>query len=117
MAKSQVKALCLLALWGCFLTPPSWADMNRTLLKTGMSLPEAVQAFGQPDSIEWVNSQGQPILFVFFETADKNFLQGGPMGGDTVKRDDGRTVLPLGFVAERLAGWGKKFYIQLKSSE
>ena len=117
MTKPLVRALFLLALWSCFLTPPSWADIDRTLLKQGMSLPEVVQAFGQPDSIEWVNSKGQAILFVFFETPDKGFLQGGPIGGDTIKRDDGRTFLPLGFVTEQLTGWGKKFYIQIKTPE
>jgi hypothetical protein len=82
-----------------------------------MSLPEVVQSFGLPDSMEWVNYQGQSILFVFFETADKGFLQGGPFGGDTITRENGRTALPLGFMTDQLAGWGKRFYFQFKPSE
>ncbi len=109
--------ILLLALGVCFLTAPAWADIDRTVLKKGMSLPEVVQAFGQPDSMEWVNFKGQAILVVFFATEDKGFLQGGPLGGDTVKRDDGQTFLPLGFVTDQLTGWGKKFYTQIKSPE
>jgi hypothetical protein len=109
--------ILLLALGVCLLVPPAWADIDRTVLKKGMSLPEVVQAFGQPDSMEWVNFKGQAILVVFFATEDKGFLQGGPFGGDTVKRDDGQTFLPLGFVTDQLTGWGKKFYTQIKSPE
>jgi len=109
--------ILLLALGVCLLVPPAWADIDRTVLKKGMSLPEVVQAFGQPDSMEWVNFKGQAILVVFFATEDKGFLQGGPLGGDTVKRDDGQTFLPLGFVTDQLTGWGKKFYTQIKSPE
>jgi len=111
------KIILLLALGVCLLVPPAWADIDRTVLKKGMSLPEVVQAFGQPDSMEWVNFKGQAILVVFFATEDKGFLQGGPLGGDTVKRDDGQTFLPLGFVTDQLTGWGKKFYTQIKSPE
>ena len=111
------KIILLLALGVCLLVPPAWADIDRTVLKKGMSLPEVVQAFGQPDSMEWVNFKGQAILVVFFATEDKGFLQGGPFGGDTVKRDDGQTFLPLGFVTDQLTGWGKKFYTQIKSPE
>ena len=110
-------AILLLALGVCLLAPPTWADIDRAALKRGMSLPEVVQAFGQPDAMEWVNFKGQTILVVFFATEDKGILQGGPFGGDTVKRDDGQTFLPLGFVTDQLSGWGKKFYTQIKSSE
>ena len=109
--------ILLLALGVCLLGAPAWADIDRTALKQGMSLPEVVQAFGQPDAMEWVNFKGQTILVVFFASADKGLLQGGPMGGDTVKRDDGRTFLPLGFVTDQLTGWGKKFYTQITSTE
>ena len=109
--------ILLLALGVCLLVPPAWADIDRTVLKKGMSLPEVVQAFGQPDAMEWVNFKGQTILVVFFASADKGLLQGGPMGGDTVKRDDGRAFLPLGFVTDQLTGWGKKFYTQITSTE
>ena len=112
-----IKIIFLLALGVSLLAPPAWADIDRTVLKKGMSLPEVVQAFGQPDSMEWVNFKGQAILVVFFATEDKGFLQGGPLGGDTVKRDDGQTFLPLGFVTDQLTGWGKKFYTQIKSPE
>jgi hypothetical protein len=111
------KTLMVLALVTYLLQAPVWAGIDRSVLKKGMSLPEVVQAFGLPDSMEWVNSQGQPILFVFFETEDKGFFQGGPLGGDTIKREDGRRFLPLGFLTEQLAGWGKKFYIQFKPAE
>jgi hypothetical protein len=109
--------ILLLALGVCLLGAPTWADIDRTALKQGMSLPEVVQAFGQPDAMEWVNFKGQTILVVFFASEDKGLLQGGPMGGDTVKRNDGRTFLPLGFVTDQLAGWGKKFYTKITSSE
>ena len=111
------KIILLLALGVCLLVPPAWADIDRTVLKKGMSLPEVVQAFGQPDAMEWVNFKGQTILVVFFASEDKGLLQGGPFGGDSVKRDDGRTFLPLGFVTDQLTGWGKKFYTQITSSE
>ena len=111
------KIILLLALGVSLLAPPAWADIDRTVLKKGMSLPEVVQAFGQPDAMEWVNFKGQTILVVFFASEDKGLLQGGPFGGDTVKRDDGRTFLPLGFVTDQLTGWGKKFYTQITSSE
>ena len=111
------KIILLLALGVCLLAPPAWADIDRAALKKGMSLPDVVQAFGLPDSMEWVNFKGQAILVVFFATEDKGFLQGGPFGGDTVKRDDGQTFLPLGFVTDQLTGWGKKFYTQIKSPE
>ena len=117
MAKSLFKVIRLLALGSCLLAAPTWADIDRSALKQGMSLPEVVQAFGQPDAMEWVNFKGQTILVVFFASADKGLLQGGPMGGDTVKRDDGRTFLPLGFVTDQLTGWGKKFYTQITSTE
>jgi len=111
------KIIFLLALGVSLLAPPAWADIDRTVLKKGMSLPEVVQAFGQPDAMEWVNFKGQTILVVFFASEDKGLLQGGPFGGDTVKRDDGRTFLPLGFVTDQLTGWGKKFYTQITSPE
>jgi hypothetical protein len=111
------KIILLLALGVCLLVPPTWAEIDRAALKKGMSLPDVVQAFGQPDSMEWVNFKGQTILVVFFATKDKGLLQGGPLGGDTVKRDDGQTFLPLGFVTDQLTGWGKKFYTQITSPE
>jgi hypothetical protein len=82
-------------------------ELDRGALKKGMTLPEVVQAFGQPVRMEWVNANGQAVLFVFYDTA----------GRDVLKQADGRTVLPMGFVTERLAGWGKKFYKQLKPSQ
>lgn len=109
--------ILLLVLGVCLVGAPTWAEIDRAVLKQGMSLPEVVQAFGQPDSMEWVNFKGQTILVVFFASEDKGLLQGGPLGGDTVKRNDGRTFLPMGFVTEQLAGWGKKFYTKITSSE
>jgi hypothetical protein len=117
MANAVGKMVLVFAFWGFVFAVPSWAVVDRSVLKKGMSLPEVVQSFGLPDSIEWVNFQGQAILFVFFETADKGFFQGGPFGGDTITQDNGRTALPLGFMTDQLAGWGKRFYFQFKPSE
>jgi len=111
------KALMVLALTAYLFALPVWAAIDRSELKQGMSLPEVVHAFGQPDSMEWINFKGQAILVVFFATEDKGFLQGGPFGGDTVKREDGRTFLPLGFVTDQLTGWGKKFYLKITSPD
>jgi hypothetical protein len=117
MGNTVFKIVLVLALCSGVFAPLSWAVVDRSLLKKGMTLPEVVQAFGQPDSMEWVNFKGQAILFVFFETPDKGFFQGGPVGGDTITRDNGRTALPLGFMTDQLAGWGKRFYFQFKLSE
>ncbi len=104
---------------GLAAVPAGARDLDRSALKPGMTLNEAVQAFGQPDAIEWVNAKGQAVFFLFFENEGKDLLklQAGPIGGDVITRDDGRTYLPLGFVTERLAGWGKKYYQQIKSPE
>jgi hypothetical protein len=104
---------------GLAAAPAGARDLDRSALKPGLTLNEAVQAFGQPDAIEWVNAKGQAVFFLFFENEGKDLLklQAGPIGGDVVTRDDGRTYLPLGFVTERLAGWGKKYYEQIKSPE
>lgn len=89
------------------------ADLDRSLLKTGMTLPEVVAAFGQPTQIEWVNMSGTPVLFLFYEAEDC-LLCLGPWDPDVLTQNDGRTVLPLGFVTEKLANWGGKFYRQVK---
>jgi len=104
---------------GLAAAPAGARDLDRSALKPGLTLNEAVQAFGQPDAIEWVNAKGQGVFFLFFENEGKDLLklQAGPIGGDVVTRDDGRTYLPLGFVTERLAGWGKKYYQQIKPPE
>jgi hypothetical protein len=104
---------------GLAAAPAGARDFDRSALKPGLTLNEAVQAFGQPDAIEWVNAKGQAVFFLFFENEGKDLLklQAGPIGGDVVTRGDGRTYLPLGFVTERLAGWGKKYYEQVKSLE
>jgi hypothetical protein len=67
----------------------------------------AVQAFGQPVQVEWVNLKGRPVLFIFYPTDQSDAIIG----------QDGRMLLPLGFVAEALAGWGKEFYDQKKSPQ
>lgn len=104
---------------GLAALPAGARDLDRGALNQGMTLNEAVQAFGQPDAIEWVNAKGQAVFFMFFENEGKDLLklQAGPIGGDVITRDDGRTYLPLGFVTERLSGWGKKYYKQIKSLE
>ena len=93
-----------------------WAqDINRDLLKQGMTLPEAIAAFGQPVRVEWVNLKGTAVFFMFYESEDCLLCMDTIRGTGVVTQEDGRTVLPLGFVTEALAGWGKKFYRQAKS--
>jgi len=79
-------------------------DVNRDLLKKDLKLVQAVEAFGQPIFMEWVNLKGTPVLFIFYPSDES----------DTVQLTDGRTVLPLGFVTESLEGWGKDYYQQTK---
>ena len=94
--------------------PPAWADgFNPDLLKTGMSLTDVVDAFGQPARMEWVNQKGTPVMFLFYQTEDR-FSVFRLFGNDLVTLEDGRTYTPLGFVTELLAGWGKKFYDQTR---
>ncbi len=91
------------------------ADLNRDLLKQGMPLSEAIEAFGQPVRVEWVNLKGTAIFFMFYESEDCLLCLETIQGTGALALEDGRTVLPLGFVTETLAGWGKKFYQQAKS--
>ena len=85
-----------------------WAqDVNRDLLRKGMSLQDVIQTFGQPNHLEWANVKGTPVLFIFYPT-DKS---------DAVFRKDGSMWLPLGFVTEMLAGWGKEFYEESQSTQ
>jgi hypothetical protein len=90
--------------------------LDRNALKKGMALPEVVEAFGQPDRMEWLNVKGQPVLFLFYPSQDQIALL-HPLGKDVLTLEDGRVYIPLGFVTERLAGWGKKFYEQSKFPE
>lgn len=82
-------------------------DVNRDLLQKGMSLNDVVLTFGQPTQIEWINLSGTAVLFIFYPTDQS----------DAVVRQDGLMLLPLGFVTETLAGWGKTFYEQNKSPQ
>jgi len=94
--------------------PPAWAEgFNPDLLKTGMTLTDAVGAFGQPARMEWVNQKGTPVLFLFYQTEDR-FSLFRLFGNDLVTLEDGRTYTPLGFVTELLVGWGEKFYDQTR---
>jgi hypothetical protein len=111
---------------GCVLTaavlwamPPEAgaADLNRDLLKQGMTLPEAIKAFGQPVRVEWVNLKGTAIFFLFYESADCLLCLETIKGTGVLTQADGRTVLPLGFATEKLAGWGKDFYEQNRSPQ
>src|SRR2546428_3635538 len=102
-------------LWGYALDGMA-AALDRNALKKGMTLPEVVAAFGQPEQMEWVNTKGQPMLFVFYPTDDQIALL-HPFGKDVLTLEDGRVYIPLGFVTERLAGWGKKFYERTKFAE
>lgn len=96
---------------------PAWArDLNRDLLEKGMTLSEAIQTFGQPVRMEWVNLRGQAVFFLFYEAEDCALCL-GPLDRDVLKHEDGRVFLPLGFVTEQLAGWGRKFYRQVKFPE
>jgi hypothetical protein len=119
MVNKVVRGVVLIAFLSCWLgAGTAWPrDLDRKALQPGMTLPEVVQAFGQPDSMEWMDVQGQAVLFVFFESEDRSVLSVFPMWRDTIKVQDGRSLLPLGFVTEKLAGWGKKFYIQMNSSK
>jgi len=119
MVNKAVRGVFLIAFLICWLgADMAWSrDLDRKALKPGMTLPEVVQAFGQPDSMEWMDVQGQAVLFVFFESEDRSVLSLFPMWRDTINVEDGRSLLPLGFVTEKLAGWGKKFYIQMNSSK
>ena len=104
-----------MVLWGP--VPDSLpAGLDRSALKKGMTLPEVVEAFGQPDKMEWVSVKGQPVLFAFYPTEDQIALL-HPFGKDVLTLEDGRVYIPLGFVTERLAGWGKKFYERSKFPE
>jgi hypothetical protein len=86
--------------------PAAWTqDINPDLLKKGMTLNDVVRMFGQPTQMEWVNLKGTAVLFLFYPT-DKP---------DAVFRRDGRTFLPMGFVTDGLAGWGKEFYEAVRS--
>ena len=94
--------------------PPARADgFNPDLLKTGMTMTDAVEKFGQPAQMEWVNQKGTPVLFLFYQTEDR-FSLFRLFGNDLVTLEDGRTYTPLGFVTELLVGWGEKFYDQTR---
>src|SRR5207247_3002723 len=55
--------------------PIARADgFNPDLLKTGMTLTDVVQAFGQPNRMEWVNQKGTPVLFLFYTNEDRFYL-------------------------------------------
>ncbi len=79
-------------------------DVNRDLLQKGLKLVQAIEAFGQPAQMEWVNLKGTPVLFIFYPSDQS----------DAIQLADGRTLLPLGFVIESLEGWGKDYYQQTK---
>jgi len=109
--------LVLMSVVLCGLDATAYArDLDRTLLKKGMTLSETVQTFGQPVRMEWVNLRGQPVFFLFYEAEDCALCV-GPLDRDVLKHEDGRTFLPLGFVTDQLAGWGRKFYQQVKFPE
>ena len=92
----------------CLVVEQGWAVIDKDALKVGMSLPEVVETFGQPLRMEWVNLKGQPVLFLFY-----------PYDGffDGLTQEDGGKVIPLGFLTEKLAGWGRKFYEQTKAPD
>ena len=111
----RLLSLLLAVVLFSLVVQPAWArEIDRKALKNGMTLPELVEAFGQPDMMEWVSTNGQTVLVVFFESKDSGVLSLFPTGGDTVRGQDGRSFLPLGFLQEGLVGWGKKFYEQIK---
>jgi hypothetical protein len=103
--------VCVLWLW---IQPASARTIDRKALKQGMTLPEVVQVLGQPERIQWMSANGQAVLVVFFESDDSGMFSLFPFVGDTVKSEDGRKFLPLGFVHEGLVGWGSKYYQQLQ---
>ncbi len=100
--------VCALAVLVLVAAPAVWADdLNRDLLKKGMSLNDVVLTFGQPNHMEWANVKGTPVLFIFYPTEQS----------DAVFRTDGSMWLPLGFVTEMLAGWGREFYEEIQSAQ
>ena len=109
-------AACVVTVVVLWAMPPAVgaADLNRDLLQQGMTLPETIEAFGQPVRVEWVNLKGTAIFFLFYESEDCLLCLDTILGTGVVTLEDGQIVLPLGFVTERLAGWGKKFYQQAK---
>jgi hypothetical protein len=100
-----------------FVEPAGARTIDRKALKQGMTLPEVVQVLGQPDTMQWMSSNGQAVLVVFFETDSSGIRSLFPFVGDTVKGEDGRMFLPLGFVHEGLVGWGRKYYKQLQQPQ
>ncbi len=119
MRDLRLASACILTAAVLWAMPPAVraADLNRDLLQQGMTLPEAIEAFGQPVRVEWVNLKGTAIFFLFYESADCLLCMETIRGTGVITQEDGRTVLPLGFVTERLAGWGKKFYQQARFPE
>lgn len=107
LARLGAAVLIVGALGGTSL-PVQAEGLDKDLLKIGMTLPEVVEGFGQPLRMEWVNLKGQPVLFLFY-----------PYDGffDGLKQEDGGKVIPLGFLTEKLAGWGRKFYEQTKAPD
>ncbi len=102
------RMVCAVTVVVVVTAPAAWAgDLNRDLLKKGMSLNDVVLTFGQPAQMEWINLSGTAMLFIFYPT-DKS---------DAVFRKDGAMFLPLGFVTESLAGWGKDFYEQNRAPQ
>jgi hypothetical protein len=100
--------VCAVTVLAVVAAPAVWAgELNRDLLKKGMSLNDVVLTFGQPAQIEWVNLSGTAVLFIFYPTDQS----------DAVALQDGRLLLPMGFVTESLAGWGKDFYEQNRSPQ
>jgi hypothetical protein len=101
--------VCAMAVLVVVAAPAVWAgDLNPDLLKKGMSLNDVILTFGQPVQIEWVNLRGTAVLFIFYPTGQSD---------DAVVLQDGRLLLPLGFVTEGLAGWGKNFYEKNRSPQ
>ena len=107
--------VCAVIVLAVVAAPAVWAgDLNRDLLKKGMSLNDVVLTFGQPARVEWVNLKGTAIFFLFYESEDCLLCLETIRGTGVLTQEDGRTVLPLGFVTESLAGWGKDFYQQAR---
>ena len=116
-ARGVILFLLLFCVLSVLVEPAGARTIDRKALKQGMTLPEVVQVLGQPDRIQWMSASGQAVLVVFFETDSTGLRSLFPFVGDTVKGEDGRMFLPLGFVHEGLVGWGRKYYKQLQQPQ
>jgi hypothetical protein len=111
--RAVVAGLAAVLILGASL--PALADpIDKDKLKLGITLNETVQTFGQPLRIEWVNTKGQAVLFLFYEGEACILCLEVFTGQDVIPQEDGRAFFPLGFIVDSLSGWGRRYYEQVK---